>query len=289
MADFQFLQNPISKLWVVLAPRRAKRPDIAHQQSFVCPFCPGRENEEEEVFRIGGEDEDSNWQVRVLANKFAFAPIHEIIIHSPDHHKNFDELPIDQVERILYAYKQRFQVHQKDGLVYIFNNHSQEAGESIPHPHTQLVVIPEELTQKIQPLVSYDESQDTNYFHIFCPETSEWPDEVWIAPNKRESTFTDIEDVEIADLAIILKRIIQLFDMRHGHEFPYNFYIYPGKNWYLRLMPRVKSLGGFEIGTGIMVNTQDPKDTMRFIKSYFTNEEVEQLEEEEKANFARGV
>jgi len=289
MADFQFLQNPISKIWVILAPRRAKRPDIIHQQNFLCPFCPGREEEEKEELRIGGHDDDAGWAVRVLANEYALADFHEIIIQSPDHHKSFDELPLDQVERVLMAYRQRFQAHQKDGAVYIFNNHGSDAGESIPHPHTQLVVIPEELTYKIQPLVAYDESLDTNYFHIFCPQTSEWPDEVWIAPIRQDTTFGELEDVELSDLAIVLQRIIQLFDMRHGHEFPYNFYIYPGKNWYLRIMPRTKSLGGFEIGTGIMVNTLDPKETFRFIKSYFANPEVERLEEEEKANFAKGV
>jgi len=289
MADFQFLQNPISKLWVVLAPRRSKRHDIAHEKSFTCPFCPGRETEDPEVFRIGGEDTDSNWEVRVLTNKFAFAPIHEIVVHSPDHHKNFDELPIDQVERILTAYRLRFQTHEKDGAVYIFNNHGQEGGESIPHPHTQLVVLDRELLSQIQPLVTADEYFETPFFKIFCPETSQWPDEVWIAPKRKDTTFGEIEDVEVTDLAVTLQRIIQLLDMRHGYEFPFNFYIYPGKNWYLRLMPRLKSLGGFEVGTGIFVNTQDPKETFRFIKSYFENREVEQLQEEEKANYAREV
>lgn len=287
MADFQFLKNPLSNIWVVLAPRRAKRHDIAHEKSFTCPFCPGREGEDPEVFRIGPKGE--NWEVRVIKNKFSFAPIHEIVIHSPDHHKNFDELPLDQVVRIVSAYKERYLAHQKEGAVYIFNNHGQEGGESIPHPHTQLVVLAPKLLDQIQPLVSSDEYYETPYFKLFCPDTSQWPDEIWIAPKRKDTTFGEIEDVELSDLAVTLQRIIQLFDMRHGHEFPYNFYIYPGKNWYLRLMPRVKSLGGFEVGTGIFVNTQDPKETLRFIRSNFESREIEELQEEEKADFAREV
>lgn len=319
MADFQFLQNPISKIWVVLAPRRAKRHDIAHEKSFTCPFCPGREGEDPEVFRIPSpvilgtsktrtpeSDNDGSWssqddslsisqsfseewEVRVIKNKFSFAPIHEIVIHSPDHHKNFDELPLDQVVRIIAAYKERYLARQKDGAVYIFNNHGQEGGESIPHPHTQLVVLDHELVSEIQPLVAADEYYETPYFNLFCPQTSQWPDEVWIVPKRKETTFGEIEDVEVADLALNLQRVIQLFAMRHGYEFPYNFYIYPGKNWYLRLMPRVKSLGGFEVGTGIFVNTQDPKETLRFIRSNFASREIEELQEEEKADFAREV
>ena len=289
MADFRFIQNPISKIWVVLAPRRAKRPDVAHQQSFACPFCPGNEGHEDEAFRIGGEVGDSNWEVRVLINKFAFAPIHEIVVHSPDHHKNFDELPIDQVERILMAYRQRFQTHQHAGAVYIFNNHGQDAGESIPHPHTQIVVVPNELLDEIQPLVSSEENYETKFFDIFCPSTSQWPDEVWIASKRKDTTFGEMSDVELSDMAIVLQRVLQLLRMRHGHEFPFNFYIYPGKNWYLRVMPRVKSLGGFEVGTNIFVNTQDPAETFRFIKSNFENQEVQELQEEERADYAREV
>lgn len=289
MADFQFLQNPLSKIWVVLAPRRSKRPDVARGKQFFCPFCPGEEAQEQEVSRIGGENGDSNWQVRVLNNRFPFAPIHELIIHSPDHHKGFDELPLDQVELILTAYRQRYQLHASEGAVYIFNNHGQAGGESIPHPHTQIVVIDPQLLGQIQPLVEADETFDTKYFALFCPTTSQWPDEVWIAPHRKDTTFGEAADEELRDLAIILSRIIALYSMRHGHEFPFNFYIYPGRNWYLRLMPRVKSLGGFEVGTGIFVNTQDPHETLRFIKSNFENREIEELQEEEKGDFAQGV
>ncbi|HET9946770.1 MAG TPA: hypothetical protein VFQ63_01790 [Patescibacteria group bacterium] len=290
MSDFQFIQNPLSKKWIVLAPRRSKRPDISKGENFICPFCAGQEEKEEEVYRIGGQSGDSNWEVRVLANKFPFAPVHELIIHSPEHHKNVDELPIDQVERILFAYKQRFLAHQHQGQVYIFNNHGQAGGESIPHPHTQLVVIPQEVTTDIAPRAPLeDERLETDYFYIYCPKTSEWPDEVWVAPKRKDTHFGEIENEELSDLAIILQRLIQLVDVRHGHEAPYNFYISPNTNWYFRLMPRSKSLGGFEVGTGINVNTQDPAETIRFIKSNFDNADVDEMEEENKATFAESV
>src|SRR3989344_4473141 len=140
--DFQFLQNPLSKKWVILAPRRAHRPDVAKGFEPVCPFCPGKESEEKEVYRVGGKTGDSNWKVRVLPNKFPFAPIHEIVILSPDHHKSFEELPLSQVELVLKTYRQRNNEHKEKGQVYIFHNHGEAGGESMPHPHTQLAVVP---------------------------------------------------------------------------------------------------------------------------------------------------
>ncbi len=290
MADFQFIQNPISKKWVISAPRRAKRPDVAKGSEPLCPFCPGRENDEPEVFRIGGEIGDANWQVRVIPNKFPFAPIHEVVIHSPDHHKNFDELPIRQVELIIKTYKNRFLEHKAKGQVYIFNNHGREAGESLPHPHTQIAVVPNEVTLDLPRL---EEPQDgvleTERFMIFCPLTSQWPDETWVFPKKRGRAFFESDDTEMEDFATVLQRLIQVFTTRHGHEFPYNFYIYPGGDWYLRLIPRVKIIGGFELGTGIFVNTQDPKETLAFLKTHFHKPDHERIKTHHKAEYIKAV
>ena len=310
MADFKFLQNPVSGRWTIIAPRRASRPDAAKDAPSLCPFCIGRENQEQELYRVGGSVGDSNWQIRVIPNKFPFAPIHEIIIHSPDHHKNFDELPLDQVELIFQTYLQRYKMHKDKGQVYIFHNRGEAAGESLPHPHTQLTVIPNKIKMNIPHLDSSlirlfgrfrqailgvgpeHEKQiqiETKHLYLFCPKTSQWPDEVWIAPKKRVRFFGQISKDEISDLAYTITHLVQILDLRHGHEFPFNFYIYPGLDWYLRLIPRAKSLGGFEIGTGVFINTQGPEETMMFIKEHFESPDIEKIKKEHQADYERHV
>jgi UDPglucose--hexose-1-phosphate uridylyltransferase len=290
--DFKFVQDPVSNKWIVSAPRRSKRPDIAKGEEPPCPFCPGSELLDPEVFRIGGENNDQNWLTRVVKNKFPFAPIHEVIVHSPDHHKNFEELPLSQSELVLKTFRQRFQTHQDKGQVYIFHNHGEAGGESLPHPHSQLAVIPDFVKLEIAP-VSFskaeEDSQETEHFQIFCPLASEWPDEVWILPKAQNVYFSQITDAEIKDLAKILYRLIQIFDLRHGHEFPFNFYISPYKGWYLRIVPRLKNLGGFEIGTGVSVNTQDPKETIAFIKEHFITPDEEKIRTIHRADYKRAV
>lgn len=289
--DYEFIQDPVNKTWTILAPHRAKRPDVANGREPVCPFCRGKENDEEEVYRIGGEKGDSNWKVRVIPNKFPFTPNHEIIIHSPDHHKNFDELPLNQIELILDTYKRRFIKHKSEGLVYIFHNRGAGGGESLPHPHSQLTVIPEGIEPQIPKLgqVEDKESITTEGFRIWCPRTSKWPEEVWLLPARRDRYFDEITEEEIKNLGKTLYRIIQILDLRHGHEFPFNFYIYPGRDWYLRIIPRLKSMGGFEIGTGIFVNTQESRETLEFIKEHFKNPNPQKIRDEHKANYRRGV
>lgn len=291
MPDFNFLEDPSSHKWMISAPRRAKRPDEAKGIEPICPFCVGREKEEPEVFRIGGQPGDSNWKVRVINNKFPFAPIHEIIVHSPDHNKNFDAFDLPQAEAVIETYRQRFLTHKDKGQVYIFQNHGEKAGESLPHPHSQLAVIPNFVKLNILPPRGGEEKDflETEHFVIFCPETSEWPDEVWVRPKSRGRMFYEINTGEIAGFSKILHRLIQIFDIRHGNNFPFNFYIYPGGDWYLRLMPRVKTNGGFELGTGVSVNTQDPIQTMEFIKAHFESPDIEKIKKENLAEYRRSV
>lgn len=288
MGDFKFLENKSSKKWIILAPRRAKRPDVAREPSSFCPFCPGKEESEKEIYRVGGKEGDNNWQVRVIPNKFPFAPIHELIIHSPDHHKNIDELPVSHVETIVQVYRQRYNNLKTSGQVYIFHNRGEAGGESLPHPHTQLAVVPNEVVMDISVLSSQDlDKIETSNFYVSCPPTSQWPDETWIYPKGNGKTFGDISDDEISDLASILNKLIKILDLRHGHEFPFNFYIYPGNNWYMRIIPRVKSLGGFEVGTGIFVNTQDPHDTFLFLKEHFDIPDEEKIKSKHQAEYSK--
>lgn len=328
--DFEFLKNPINKKWVISAPRRAKRPNVAKGVVSVCPFCVGKENPQEEVYRIPSQTREqakqlfgveSDWMVRVITNKFPFAPIHELVIHSPNHGKNFEQLSLHQVELILKTYRQRYLAHQGKGHIYIFHNRGKGGGESLNHPHTQIVVVPEIVDMEIplldpQAYVGYsphptsvnslvekveivnktyshldkEEMVETKHFYLFCPQTSQWPDEVWMAPKKRGELFGEISDGQIADFAYVLTRLIQIFDLRHsGNEFSFNFYIYPGKDWYLRLIPRDKTIGGFELCTGIFVNTQDPKETLMFLKTHFNQPDEEKIRTEYQADYRRGV
>ena len=290
--DFKFVENKVSNTCIISAVKRAKRPKAKPGVEPICPFCPGREANDPEVFRIGGQEGDANWQVRVIKNKYPFAPIHEVVIHSPDHHKGFNELPTFHTELVLNTYMQRYNTHRDKGWVYIFHNSGLGSGESLPHPHSQIAVVPNNIVMDIQRLntpARGEETQETSKFIIYCPLSSQWPEEIWIFPKNRGRTYGEIEDEEITDLAKILYRLVQIVDLRHGHEFPYNFYIYPGYDWYLRIIPRVKTLGGFELGTGIFVNTQDPKETIKFIKTHFDSPDELLIKTKHQANYRKGA
>ena len=283
----KFVPDVTTNRWVIIAEGRSKRPKEAKAASNVnkiCVFCPGFEKiPGTEVYRIPqGEPYSPGWQVRVVTNKYPITDFHEVIIHSPDDVKDFDRLSVEQVHKILTAFRDRFNFHTKNGYVMIFNNVGEVAGASINHPHSQLVVVPKQITLdslSIEPVVN--SVFETDHFVVHCPDFSQWPFEVWISPKKRDEYFGQIAPEALADLAQVLpntlRRLIKhLLGGEHFHpgmpmvafkDGPaYNFYIYHDKDWYIRIIPRLVHRAGFELGTGLSVNIVDPADAAEILK-----------------------
>lgn len=262
---------------MIIAPARITRPHdnvVTPDVAGKCVFCPGNEKlNPEEFFRVGGMPGDPNWKIRVIKNKFPITDLHEVIIHSPDHVKDIDELPLSQVELILTTYRQRYNFHvaSKDGTVLIFNNHDAHAGASIKHPHSQLVVIPSQINLEVLPREpTQNVVIQTEYFTVYCPDFSQWPYEVWLTlTDDNTGTFGEITGDQITDLAGTLQKVLALIIKKFSDpkalrqsgadlDVPYNYYIYHGKDWYLRIIPRLIHRAGFELGTGLTVNIVDP-------------------------------
>lgn len=253
--------------WVILSPRRLGRPGENGKEP-PCPFCVGREKDSgPEVYRVGnGVPDDTNWKIRVVANRYPITDIHEVIIHSPDHNRNIENLSLHQLELLFQTYRQRFIEHHKKGQVIIFCNHGEHAGASLDHPHSQLVVLPNQINIDAlvkEPIMNI--IKDNTYFVVYCPDFSQWPYEVWIAPKNTNKHFGHISDEEITDLVQIVQSTIKKLEHRYKINrisklpFGYNYYIYPKENWYLRIIPRYVHRAGFELGTGLSVNIVDPQ------------------------------
>lgn len=283
----KYVPDVKTQRWVVIAPGRTKRPSDVPQSGTMagkpddslalseakCPFCLGNEGvTPPEVYRIGdGPKDGPGWLVRVVPNLFPITDIHEVIIHSPDDAKDLEELPLEQVTRVMTSYRDRYRTHQDTGQVMIFCNHGLHAGASLTHPHSQLVVVPKQInldTLSREPLANIIE--ENTYFRTYCPDFSQWPYEVWIAPKGVGTKFGELGDEELSDLAAVLQKALQgvkaIYDdptsvIHHGEmPFGYNFYIYHGVNWYIRIIPRFIHRAGFELGTGLNVNVVDPTE-----------------------------
>lgn len=281
----KYIPDIMSRRWVILSENRTERPNAeGNEQHSKNPFKEGHEEMSgPEVFRIGEGDPDTKgWDVRVVPNKYPITDFHEVIIHSPDEEKDLHHMSLKQLEKVFQAYRQRFNFYKDKGQVLIFCNRGEQAGASIKHPHSQLVVIPSQInmdTLQREPLKNI--VRENNYFHIYCPDFSQWPYEVWLAPKEDGTLFGDITDEQISDLAEIFQNVMNRLEELHKtknktkEDFSYNFFIHPKENWYLRIIPRFVYRAGFELGTGLSVNVTDPADAARELRG--KEEEIERL------------
>lgn len=278
----KYVPDVKTQRWVILSPLRTKRPeDVSADKTSqpVCPFCEGSEKSTPpEVYRLGkGEPNAPGWTVRVVPNKFPITDIHEVIIHNPDHVLELQHLPHEAASALLTAYRNRFKAHEHDGHVLIFSNAGKHAGASLTHPHTQLVVIPRQITldtlvrERITNII-----EEIPGFVSYCPDFSQWPYEVWITPRTEGKKFSEVTDDDIPVLASFFqKTLLKIERVTHSdavrrfypdESFQYNFYVYHGESWYIRIIPRFIHRAGFELGTGLNVNLVDPMDASEALK-----------------------
>ncbi|MBI5449062.1 hypothetical protein HY948_01970 [Candidatus Gottesmanbacteria bacterium] len=285
----KYVPDVKTQRWVIIASSRTKRPSDAKtrtdsfapaskSEAIRCPFCPDNESlTPPEVYRIGsGEKDKPGWDVRVVPNKFPITDVHEVIIHSPSDTDDVEKLPLPQVTKVISCYRDRYRAHETDGQVLIFCNHGFHAGASLKHPHSQLVVVPRQINIDAlsrEPIANIVE--DNASFITYCPDFSQWPLEAWIAPKALGTKFGDLTDPEISILAGVLQSILRKIEsvstqpeMPHMQDptFVYNYYIYHGSNWYIRIIPRLVHRAGFELGTGLNVNVIDPAEAAELLR-----------------------
>ncbi len=331
----EFRQKPTTKEWVIIAPERADRPkDIAAKAAGEgreqppeydenCPFCPGNEHKTpDEVYR---EDADGGWALRAVPNKYAALSstvtperqvqrvmvkangygAAEVIIESPHHNPTIATMSNAEVERIIRAYKDRYQdiISQEHiNFVTIFRNYGPQAGTSLVHPHSQVIATPVIPPHIRDPIYKAIESFDTfgnciyctvleqelevgdrvvlesDYFLVRCPFAARSPFEIRIIPKIHRASFGDISPEESNDLADVLRKTLRKVYFGLGDP-DYNYIIRSAPygdddarylHWYIVIIPKLHAPGGFEISSGIYINPTLPEECADFLRGIDT-------------------
>ncbi|MFZ4555952.1 MAG: galactose-1-phosphate uridylyltransferase [Pseudanabaena sp.] len=226
---------------------------------------------------------------------------HEVIIEHPDHNVTIALMEIGDVINILRAYRQRYNVISQDKRiesVIIFKNHGESAGTSLEHPHSQITatpVVPSQIRYRMIEAINYfddtgiclfcytlnDELKaqerivlETEHFVAFMPYAALSPFHMWIFPRRHSSCFGDITEPELEDLAYNLKTVLaKLFYGLNNPAYNYTIRSIPTDekqsdyfHWYLAIVPRVSKAAGFELGSGMYINTAMPEDSAKFLR-----------------------
>ncbi|MFB6347004.1 MAG: galactose-1-phosphate uridylyltransferase [bacterium] len=323
---------PYTGRQVVISESRGDRPhgfgsEQQQDENQTNPFLPGNEDmTPDEVYADrpeGGEIDD--WRVRIVPNKFpAVSPDapnvngtnklftdhiasghHDVVIETPNPNQQMKDYSGDQIQRVFKAWSNRLrQMGDEPATRYtfMFKNHGEQAGASLPHPHSQLISLPV-VPRQVKHQVEHVHHRDTdvleeyieqafeqdrvvsknNSFVCFSPYVPIEPYETWILPRKQQRYFHELTNDNLAKLGQVIQDVLNK-TMNLLGSVPYNLVLSQapllsdsndiwGKTvqsnyrWHLMLLPRVRYQAGFEYGTGMTINQTSPETSARDLRN----------------------
>ena len=226
---------------------------------------------------------------------------HEVII-TKDHNLEIYEDGEEIINELLGVYKARYLEHDKNPVneyTLIIHNHGPEAGASIDHPHSQLfssAIMPCYIQKELDGAQKYFELNnkcvfcdmvktekesdrrlvyENNEFLVFTFFASRFPFEMWVVPKKHESNFENISDDTQKQLAEALHNAISKLNKSLNFP-PFNYWIHTlphhsenfhqSYHWHIEIAPRVSKFGGYELGSGVVIDVVAPEAAAEFLK-----------------------
>jgi UDPglucose--hexose-1-phosphate uridylyltransferase len=212
------------------------------------------------------------------------AGAHEVVIHSPDHAATLADQPAAEVAAVLAAWRSRLAAHRRPslGAVLVIVNQGRTAGASLEHPHSQLLATaarPDRVQTEVERLAGAACAACATLaaeaggprlvargpgLVTLCPWASSAPYEALLLPQAHEPRFEDRDGAADLAAAAAVGGLLRRLAGAVGRQAPYNLVLHtapPGVDdfhWHLHLLPRLTTYGGFELGSGMVINVVDP-------------------------------
>lgn len=226
---------------------------------------------------------------------------HEVIILK-DHQKEIYEGGWELLDELFGVYHNRYHFYEKDPTIEYampIHNLGPEAAASIEHPHSQFFassIIPTLIEEEMLGSKKYYQDKNKCVFCAMITEEKEqncrvvaenddfvcftffaarFPFEMWVLPKKHSSCFENVTEVEQENMAkIVFEAITKL---NNTLKFPpFNWWIHTGPtkkdncddyyHWHMEIAPRVSKFGGYEMGSGIVIDVVSPELAAEFLK-----------------------
>jgi UDPglucose--hexose-1-phosphate uridylyltransferase len=214
---------------------------------------------------------------------------HEVIVETPDHEKYLHELSVEHLAKVVDMYAQRITENMKDPkvrYVLVFKNEGLEAGTSLEHSHSQVVslsMVPSRIQNEIDAAKEYQKEKgscpfcdiqrkesksermiyEDDFFTVFAPYASRFPFQAVVMPKRHVSSLEGLNPVERLSLASIIKKVETVLNTTLNFP-PHNYYFHVSPkdediHFHMEICPRLARWAGFELGSGIIINTMPPE------------------------------
>ena len=232
--------------------------------------------------------------------------LHEVIVEGQRHSLTVDLFSIEHVQHVVEIYRNRFRAFYADPRIHhviIFKNHGLDAGASQQHPHSQIVglpIVPGQVVDRLENMrCFYTESRccmacaiiaeershggrvvaENAHFIAFIPYAALSPYHLWIFPKAHGACFSEQpEEASPAFAEIIREVLLKVYGLLGDP--PFNLVVRslgpeekhaPHFHWYISIVPRVNKRAGFELGTGMYINSSIPEACAQQLREFPTS------------------
>ncbi len=227
-----------------------------------------------------------------LGPVFTQAPasgVHEVFVLTPVHDATWADLPDDQATLVMQALRERMSQHASiPGLRYsqAVVNRGREAGASIEHPHGQLLsmpFVPGETANEMAGFARFqgncllcavaEAEEDVRHRLVYSDERvvvvspfwSGSPYEMLVIPRHHHPHLYRADDEDLASVGRSIRLALGALRSRLGdiaynlmfHSAPYR--VAGDHHWHVHVVPQVTTRGGFELGSGVLINVVPPE------------------------------
>jgi galactose-1-phosphate uridylyltransferase (family 1) len=308
--------------WVVIASHRQTRTFLPPADQ--CPLCPSRDGRQTEI-------PDSSYQVVVFENRFPSlaigvdreVPPHapgvppaelrpgfgrcEVVCFTDEHDRVFAELGPERARLVVDVWAERTaELSAVEGVAHVFpfENHGEEIGVTLSHPHGQIYAYPFVPPRVEKILASVDRHRRrtggdlfaevleaerggprvvtaNEHWTAFVPAATRWPYEVQLFPTRRVPDLPALDDAERNAFVEVYLDVLGRFARRFDTPMPYiaswnQAPVHVGRDeWWLHLQlfsfrrapGKLKYLAGSESGMGAFITDTNPEDVAETLRA----------------------
>lgn len=227
---------------------------------------------------------------------------HEVIVESRQHNLSPALAPPDLLLKTFLAFQQRGRMLARDDRlehIQYFKNHGEAAGASLVHPHSQLValpVVPYSKRSRTEEARHYFDNTgecaycrmmhdelalgeriivENDYAVAFVLYAAFSPFHIWVLPRRHVANFLEASHEDIAGVTSCLYQVLRLLHWSLNDP-PYNYILRSCPlrestceylHWYVSVIARISTNAGFELGSGMFINSTLPEDSAAFLRA----------------------
>lgn len=229
---------------------------------------------------------------------------HEVVIETPRHAEGLADLSPAHARLVVDAFADRLAHWRDDGrtaCAVLFRNQGSLSGASLAHAHTQLIVlprVPDAIAREIGNLSTYADAHsgrcllcdmadsdaeggltvfDDGITRVMSPWAATSPYLLRVVSHQCAPTFADASAAQRDSLAVALTTAARAYRDALGDP-SFNLVVHTAPfsvertgvlpfHWHIDLVPRFSCSAGFEVGTGMGINSTGPARAAERLRS----------------------